>query len=64
MTTMNEEYYIERRSQLIKEFWFNKSKRCKMNARARIRAIAKLDFQQKGIPIKETYDKFHYAELA
>lgn len=60
---MNEETYFERRTQLVKEFWFNKSKRCYLVCKARIRAIAKLDLEYKGVPKEETLKKFKYDQI-
>ena len=60
---MNEEYFREKRASLVREFWFLKSKRCYLAAKARIRAIARLDLEYKGIPIETTYDKFGYDKI-
>jgi hypothetical protein len=60
---MTEEQYTTRRAQLVKEFWFNKSKRCYLVARARIRKIADLDYEFKGIDREVTKQKFSYNNL-
>jgi len=60
---MNEEYFREQRANLVREFWFLKSKRCYLAAKARIRAIARLDLEYKGIPIEKTYEKFGYDKI-
>jgi len=60
---MNEEYFREQRANLVREFWFLKSKRCYLAAKARVRAIAKLDFKYDGTPIEATYEKFNYDKI-
>lgn len=60
---MTEENYTTIRSQLVREFWFMKSKRLYMSARARIRKIAALDFEMNGIPKEKTLAKFHYNDI-
>ena len=60
---MNEEAYTERRAQLVKEFWFLKSKRLYMSAKARVRKIAELDLEYKGVPKEETLKKFKYDQI-
>ena len=60
---MNQERYRQHRAELIRDFYFQKSRHCRLNARARIRAIAKLDFEYSGTPIEETKEFFHYGEL-
>jgi len=60
---MNQEQYSQRRAEMIRDFYFQKSRRCRLNARARIRAIAKLDLEQSGIPIEQTKELFHYDEI-
>ena len=57
---MTEEHYTERRALLVKEFWFLKSKRLWLSARARVRKIAALDLEYKDIPEEETFRKFNY----
>ena len=60
---MTEENYTSVRSQLVREFWFLKSKRYYMSARARIRKIADLDFEMQGTPKETTFAKFHYNDI-
>jgi hypothetical protein len=57
------EYFREQRAKLVREFWFLKSKRLYMSAKARVRKIAELDYEQMNIPIQETLDKFHYNDI-
>ena len=57
------EYYKEQRAKLVREFWFLKSKRLYLSARARVRKIAEMDFEMMGIPVKETLDKFKYENI-
>ena len=57
---MTDEMYYERRAQLEKEYWVARSNRCHLVAKARIRKIAQLDFEQFGIPVEETKEKFNY----
>ena len=60
---MTQEQYTQKRYQLVREFWFLKSKRLYLSARARVRKIADLDFQYDGIPREVTLKKFHYNNL-
>lgn len=60
---MSEEQYTERRAALVNEFWFLKSKRCKLAAKARVRAIADLDYEYAGIDREVTKEKFKYSTL-
>lgn len=60
---MNIENYKEIRAQLVKEFWFLKSKRLFLSAKARVRKIADLDFEQKGISHEETLKRFNYTRI-
>lgn len=60
---MTEEKYNEQRSKLVNEFWFLKSKKLYLSAKARIRKIADLDFEQKGIDREITLDKFKYNKI-
>lgn len=60
---LSEERYTETRAELVRDFWFLKSKRCKLAAKARIRKIADLDFEQLGIPRETTLNKFNYEKL-
>ena len=60
---MNEDYYREQRAELVKQFWFLKSKRLYLAAKARVRKIAELDFEFKGIPKEETLKKFKYDSI-
>ena len=57
---MTQETYESRRAELVKEFWFLKSKRLYLSARARVIKIAKLDLEQNGTPIEVTKEKFKY----
>jgi hypothetical protein len=60
---MNEDFYKEQRTRLANEFWFLKSKRLYLAAKARVRKIAELDFEFKGIPKEETLKKFKYDSI-
>lgn len=60
---MSEEQYTQQRAKLVKEFWFLKSKKLYLSAKARIRAIADLDFSQKGIDRDVTYQRFNYDKI-
>ena len=60
---MNTEQYNERRKELVNEYWFLKSKRLYLSAKARLRKIADLDFEQKGTPKAETLQKFNYEKI-
>ena len=60
---MNSENYKEIRAQLVKEFWFLKSKRLYLSARARVRKIADLDYEQCGIDRAITKEKFNYSKI-
>lgn len=60
---MSEDYFREQRTKLVREFWFLKSKRCYLAAKARVRKIADLDFEFKGIPKEETLRKFSYDQI-
>ena len=60
---MNEEVYREKRAKLVKEFWFLKSKRCYLAAKARVRSIAILDFEQNGTLVEVTKEKFKYNNI-
>ena len=60
---MNEDYYREQRAELVKQFWFLKSKRLYMSAKARVRKIAELDLEFKGTPKEETYSRFNYDKI-
>jgi hypothetical protein len=57
------EYFREQRAKLVREFWFLKSKRLYMSAKARVRKIADLDMEHKGIPREVTLEKFHYYSI-
>ena len=57
---MTPEYYQQRRAELLRDFYFQQSRHCRLNARARIRAIAKLDLAYDGTPIAHTKALFHY----
>lgn len=60
---MNEEYYREQRAELVKQFWFLKSKRLYLAAKARVRKIAELDFEHLGIDKNVTLQKFKYDQI-
>ena len=60
---LSEDRYTETRAELVRDFWFLKSKRCKLAAKARIRKIADLDFEQNGTPREKTLEKFNYEKL-
>lgn len=60
---MLEQDYIIRRSKLVREFNNLRIHRLNLSAKARVRMIAKLDLEQKRIPIEDTYKKFKYYEL-
>lgn len=60
---MSEENYTSTRAGLVREFWFLKSKRLYMSAKARVRAIARLYLEYKGIPKEDTYQKFNYSKI-
>ena len=60
---MNEDYYREQRAELVKQFWFLKSKRLYMSAKARVRKIAELDFEFKNVPTDVTLRKFNYDNI-
>lgn len=51
------------RANLVREFWFLKSKRLYMSAKARVRKIADLDLEYSGTPREETYQKFNYSKI-
>ena len=60
---MTEEQYTAQRAKLVSEFWYLKSKRLFLSAKARIRKIADLDFEQKGIDREITKQKFNYNKI-
>lgn len=60
---MSEEYFRNTRAELVKQFWFLKSKRMYMSAKARVRKIADLDFEHLGVPKEETLKKFKYDQI-
>ena len=57
---MSPEVYKSRRKELLKEYIEMKRMRLTLCARARVRKIAKLDFEYDGTPIEETYRRFGY----
>lgn len=57
---MSPEVYTQKRSELINEYFRMKSMHLTLCARARVRKIAKLDYEYDGTPIEETYRKFNY----
>jgi hypothetical protein len=60
---MSEEQYTQQRAKLVNEFWFLKSKRLYLSARARIRKIADLDYEQLGVDREVTKQKFNYKKI-
>jgi hypothetical protein len=60
---MTQKMYATRRASLVREFYFLQSKHCHLSAKARIRQIAKLDFEFSGIPIEETKQLFNYDRI-
>ena len=60
---MNEEQYAARRAQLIKEYNHLISSHCHLCAKARVRKIAELDYEVKGIDKEETKRSFRYYNL-
>ena len=60
---MSEEQYNTQRSKLVNDFWFLKSKRLFLSAKARIRKIADLDFLYNGTDREETKRKFNYYNI-
>jgi hypothetical protein len=60
---MTKELYTEMRANLVREFWFLKSKRLYMSAKARVRKIADLDLEYSGTPREYTYQKFNYSKI-
>ena len=57
---MTEQYYIARRTELEEEIVRLRQIHCHLCARARIRKIADLDYEVKGIDREETMRKFNY----
>lgn len=60
---MTEEQFTEIRAKLVSEFWFLKSKRLYLSAKARIRKIADLDYVHRGVPREDTFQKFNYSKI-
>jgi cell division protein FtsL len=60
---MNEEQYTARRAQLVKEYNHLVSSHCHLCAKARVRKIADLDYEVKGIDKEETKRSFRYYNL-
>ena len=60
---MIEQDYKARRAKLVGEFFRLKKLRLNRSAAARVRMIAKLDFEQCGTPEKKTLADFRYEEL-
>lgn len=60
---MNEEQYTARRAQLVKEYNHLVSSHCHLCAKARVRKIADLDYEVKGIDKEETKRSFGYYNL-
>lgn len=57
---MTDQHYTALSAQLISELWREIAMHHRLNARARIRRIADLDYQHLGIPKEETYRQFNY----
>lgn len=57
---MTEEQYQSRRHELAVEAMYLRSIRCPLSAKARIRKIAELDLEHKGIPKETTFKNFNY----
>lgn len=57
---MTEEAYFNQRHKLVEEVMFLRQRHCNLSARARIRKIADLDFEQRGIDRSVTYKNFNY----
>lgn len=55
--------YTERRAELIREMYWNLSIHCRLNARARIRKIADLEYEVKGTDREETKNSLGYYNL-
>ena len=60
---MIEQDYHARRAKLLSDFYRLKSLRLYRSAAARVRMIAKLDFEWAGTPIEKTKSLFYYDEL-
>lgn len=60
---MTEEKYQSYRHQLTVESLELRKRRCYLSAKARIRKIAELDLEHKGIPKEETLQKFNYYNI-
>lgn len=60
---MTEQYYIARRTELETEVTRLRQIHCHLCARARIRKIADLDYEVKGIDREITKQKFNYYEV-
>lgn len=60
---MDKKQYTEYRAKLVKEANELKKNHCHLSAKARIRKIAKLDYEEKGIDIETTKKNFKYNEL-
>lgn len=60
---MTEEYYTELRRSLVQEFLQLRNVRCYLAAKARIRKIADLDFEYKGIDREVTKQRFNYDKI-
>lgn len=63
MIQKSESYYIARRTALVREFMRLRDLHLWRCAAARVRTIAKLDLEHRGIPIQTTYSIFGYSEL-
>ena len=60
---MTEQQFTAQRAKLVNEFWFLKSKRLFLSAKARIRKIDDLDYQHNGIDREVTKQKFNYNKI-
>ena len=60
---MTEKNYSQRRAELVSQFNTMLSLRLWMSARARIRKIADLDYEHRGIDREVTKEMFNYKKL-
>lgn len=60
---MNNEAYRTLRAMLVKEFYNLMKHKLWRSAKARVRKIAKLDNEQHGIEIEQTYELFDYNKI-
>lgn len=57
---MTQQQYLVRKSALEDDIIRLRMIHCNLSAKARIRKIAKLEFDFNGIPEKETLEKYNY----